>query len=119
MVEKAGPTVLVDFDGVIHRYSRGWQDGEAYDVPFDGAKDGLKELEELGYTVVIFSTRDREQIREWLTKWGFPPYDVTNEKRPAVAIIDDRAIRFLVWRQAILDLQMMAPINRPQVSDPD
>lgn len=113
MTQKAGPTVLVDFDGVIHNYSHGWLDGEAYDVPFDGARDGLKELEELGYTVVIFSTRDRQQIRDWLDKYGFPPYDVTNEKRPALAIIDDRAIRFLVWRQAIDDLKMFYPINRP------
>jgi ribonucleotide monophosphatase NagD (HAD superfamily) len=110
MTERSGPTVLVDFDGVIHKYGHGWWDGTAYDIPFDGAKDGLKELEALGYTVVIFSSRDRDQIREWLRKYDFEPYEVTNEKRTAVAIIDDRAIRFLVWRQAIDDLKQFYPI---------
>jgi hypothetical protein len=114
MTQKAGPTILVDFDGVIHNYSKGWLDGSAYDVPFDGARDGLKALEDLGYTVVIFSTRDRDQIREWLRKYDFEPYDVTNEKRPATAIIDDRAIRFVQWSQAIIDVQMFYPPDRPE-----
>lgn len=116
MTEKAGPTILVDFDKVIHKYSHGWADGTAYDIPFDGAREGLKELEDMGFTVVIFSTRDREQIREWLRKYDFEPYDVTNEKRRAVALIDDRAIRFLTWRQAIDDLKMFHPLDRPKES---
>jgi hypothetical protein len=114
MTQKAGPTILVDFDGVIHNYSHGWMDGEAYDGPFDGAREGLKALEDLGYTVVIFSTRDRNQIREWLRKYDFEPYTVTNEKMPAIAIIDDRAIRFIQWSQAIIDVQTFYPIDRPK-----
>ena len=113
-----GPTLLIDFDGVIHRYSKGWHDGTAYDSPFDGAKEGLEELEGMGYNLVIFSTRDAEQIREWFRKWGFRQYEVTNQKRPAMAIIDDRAIRFLVWRQAIDDLKMFYPQDRPGGNGP-
>lgn len=112
MTQRAGPTVLVDFDGVIHKYSHGWMDGTAYDVPFDGAKDGLEELERLGYTVVIFSTRDRAQIVEWLRKYNFEPYQVTNTKIPSIAFIDDRAIRFVQWSQAIRDLQTLYPIRK-------
>jgi hypothetical protein len=116
VTKRPGPTVLVDFDGVIHKYSHGWTDGTVYDIPYDGAKEGLKELEELGYTVVIFSTRNRDDIREWLRKYNFEPYEVTNVKIPAEALIDDRAIRFIVWRQAIDDLKMFHPINRPRES---
>src|SRR5690606_42044179 len=39
-------TVAVDFDGVIHAYSRGWQDGSIYDEPVPGAVDGLRQLME-------------------------------------------------------------------------
>jgi hypothetical protein len=112
MAEHAGPTILVDFDGVIHRYSQGWHDGTAYDIPFDGAREGLVKLEEMGFTVVIFSTRDKLQIIEWLAKYDFEPYDITNEKIPAIAIIDDRAIRFVQWSQAIMDVRTFHPRNR-------
>lgn len=114
MTERPGPTVLVDFDGVIHRYRHGWMDGTAYDTPFDGAPEALKALEDMGYTVVIFSSRDKDQIREWLRQYNLEPYEVTNIKIPAVAQIDDRAIRFVQWSQAIQDLKTLYPIERPK-----
>lgn len=106
------PTILVDFDGVIHQYSRGWADGTAYDPPMPGAKEALQRMTDEGYEVIIFSTRDWEDIGDWLQKWGFPDYFVTNTKRPAVALIDDRAIRFLDWGQAIADLYTHYPIKK-------
>jgi hypothetical protein len=39
------PKVLVDFDGVIHRYSKGWGDGTVYDPPVAGARAALRKLE--------------------------------------------------------------------------
>lgn len=98
------PKVLVDFDGVIHRYSKGWSDGTCYDPPMDGAKESLEALESAGYEVVIFSTRERLQIVLWFQKHDFPERRVTNIKEPAVAFIDDRAIRFLNWGQAFSEL---------------
>lgn len=96
--------VLVDFDGTIHRYSAGWKDGSTYDSPMPGAKESLETLEALGYEVVIFSTRDMHQIESWLEFWEFKAYPITNQKQPAVAIIDDRAIRFTNWSKALSDL---------------
>lgn len=105
------PTVLVDFDGVLHRYSKGWADGTAYDLPMDGAQHALEVLSRDGYEVVIFSTRDAGQITTWMQQHHMPPYRVTNVKEPAVAIIDDRAIRFEDWDQAVQALRELYPVR--------
>jgi predicted HAD superfamily phosphohydrolase YqeG len=106
------PRVLVDFDGPIHRYSKQWFDGTAYDEPTEGAKEYLQELTNRGYEVVIFSTRDERQIEVWLRANRFPPYPITNEKLPAVAIIDDRAIRWINWTQASGQLFGLYPVMK-------
>jgi phosphoglycolate phosphatase-like HAD superfamily hydrolase len=105
IVDRNRPRVLVDFDGVIHRYSRGWADGTVYDPPMDGAREALDAIEADGYEVVIFSTRRAEQIRGALAYWGFPDRRVTNVKEAAVAQIDDRAIRFTGWGTALAELR--------------
>lgn len=107
-------TVAVDFDGVIHAYSKGWHDGTIYDEPLSGAIEGLKALQAT-YAVFVFTSRDAAQVCDWLEGRGVPatidlPPDnvyqfwnsrkivlVTNRKLPAVAYIDDRAIRFTDW----------------------
>jgi hypothetical protein len=105
------PKLLVDFDGVIHRYSRGWADGSIYDEPMEGAKEALNTLEVCGFEVVIFSTRDGKQIWDWLFRHGFPKYRVTNIKEPSVALIDDRAIRFRHWDHAMEQVFELSPIE--------
>jgi len=50
-------TVALDFDGVIHKYSKGWHDGTIYDDPIEGAFEYMKSLMEEGYCVFILSTR--------------------------------------------------------------
>lgn len=125
-------TVAIDFDGVIHKYSKGWQDGSVYDGPIDGAFEYIKSLMENNYAVFIFSTRSPRQIKKWLldyvivseyeaeglggdptllkyTRYGFTaeiiPFwkkfwnkekvlGITKRKLPAIAYIDDRAVKF-------------------------
>lgn len=106
------PRVLVDFDGVIHAYSQGWADGTVYDQPMVGARPALQMMEDAGYEVVIFSTRDAEQIVAWLAANDFPAYRVTNVKEPAVAQIDDRAIHFQTWGQAYVELCQRYPVTQ-------
>jgi hypothetical protein len=115
-------TVAVDFDGVIHGYSRGWQDGTIYDEPVPGAFDALRTLM-ADYAVVIHTTRDPWPVAQWVEERSKIPtvveldvghkrefWDdqgqilVTRFKLPAVAYIDDRGIRFLNWEQALTDL---------------
>lgn len=133
-------TIAVDFDGVVHQYSRGWHDGTIYDPPMPGALEGLRTLMEHD-SVFIFTTRDPEQVMPWLEQHGFDVLNdyescerchgqfiaevpcreckgsglltfwndrgrllVTNRKLPAVAYLDDRAVRFVDWGQALTDL---------------
>lgn len=116
-------TIAVDFDGVIHAYSLGWCDGSIYDPPMPGAIEGLHQLLDQE-AVFIHTTRDPAQVAEWLTAHGFtcrtehngPFWNergellVTNRKLAAVAYLDDRAVRFTDWDQA---LAVLIP-GRPQ-----
>lgn len=110
--------IAVDFDGVIHRYARGWHDGSIYDEPMDGAFDALRELMK-SYAVFILTTRDAAPVAAWLEeRGGFTVTTraprkfwsrrgvllVTNHKLPAVAYIDDRAVRFETWTQTLSDV---------------
>jgi len=96
-------TICLDFDRVIHKYSKGWKDGSIYDKPVPGAREAIKRLIKAGFVVIILTvkssrgeTRNRE-IRTWLKHYGFPQVEVTNIKPAAIAYIDDRAIRFTNW----------------------
>ncbi|MEV0379767.1 hypothetical protein [Nonomuraea sp. NPDC050643] len=111
----------VDFDGVIHAYSRGWYDGTAYDEPMPGAIAGLRALMEK-HPVFIHTSRSPRQTAEWLAEHDFEaciegtihaPMKfwnergrllVTNRKLPATAYLDDRAVRFTTWTAALDEL---------------
>ncbi|MFJ8727693.1 hypothetical protein [Streptomyces sp. NPDC093269] len=116
-------TVAVDFDGVIHAYSQGWRDGTIYDPPLPGALDSLRSLMQ-DHAVFIHTTRHAAAVAGWFADRGFdtvldvdgPSHPkrefwneqgallVTDRKLPAIAYIDDRAIRFRSWKQALAEL---------------
>ena len=105
--------IAIDFDGVIHSYSKGWHDGTCYGEPVAGARAAIEELFQTHH-VFIFSTRDPQTIVNWCHKhWpeldvrvvppiepNAPPFfngpfiGVTSQKLAAIAYIDDRAITF-------------------------
>lgn len=110
-------TVAVGFDGVIHSYDKGWQDGTIYGDLIPGANDGLRWLMN-DYAVFIHTTRETSSVAKWTEdKTGIScvpqvnPFIefwnaqgeilVTNIKLPAVAYIDDRAVRFVNWDKTI------------------
>lgn len=97
----------VDFDGVIHKNSKGYHDGTIYDGVVDGAREALKKLSEK-YTVIIFTVKARKDrglvngksgtqlIWDWLKEHDLAQYvsKVTSEKPRGVAYIDDNGYRF-------------------------
>ena len=90
-------TIAIDFDGVVHAYSRGFEGLEnVYDDVHPGARSAIASLNKAGYKLIIMSSRPAYVIRSWLKKHALDSYfnDVTNIKRPASFYIDDHAIEF-------------------------
>jgi hypothetical protein len=87
--------VCVDLDGVLAEYD-GWKGPHYIGPPRDGAYQFLKGIVGMGYKVIIHTTRKPSLVQEWIRKhdlWHLV-YKVTNEKLPALAYIDDRAMPF-------------------------
>ena len=102
MVKGDVKTISLDFDGVIHAYSKGWHDGTIYDGPVSGAIDAMKILREKGYKLIISTARkDLIAVEEWLEKYDISGVEVTNLKPKAVAYIDDRSIKFISWEDTL------------------
>ncbi len=92
-------TVIIDFDGCIHSYTSGWQGvGQAPDPPVPGVREAVAELR-TKYEVVVFSTRSSchdgmKAIRDYLRLHEIEVDRVVDRKVPAVAMVDDRGVRF-------------------------
>jgi len=94
------PILCVDFDGVVHGYSRGWQNGEIYDPPVPGFKEWADKARQ-HFNLVIYSSRSwedsgREAMRAWMTARGIDAswFEFAAQKPPAFMTIDDRAVCF-------------------------
>lgn len=101
-------TIAIDFDGVIHKYSKGFMGlDNAYDPPLEGTEESIKKLYDEGYTLKILSSRPKEIIYNWLEKYNLSKYitEVSNHKFPATVYIDDRGLLFENWEKCLMDLE--------------
>ena len=110
-------TIAIDFDGVIHKSSKGFHDGTIYDKPVDGVKNSLEYLSK-SYKLVIYSCKlnpnrplvndmtGRQLIWEWLHKYKLASYidKLTYEKPNAKYYIDDKAIKFMDWDKTLEEI---------------
>lgn len=106
------PIICIDFDGVIHSYEKGWQDGVIYGtvVPgfFEWAERAAKQ-----FKLVIYSSRSKteegqmamlrwliDQRRVWREEGGMHEtnaplgFEFADQKPAAWLTIDDLAIHF-------------------------
>lgn len=103
MTELRKPILCIDFDGVIHSYEKGWQDGKIYGHVTDGFFQWAEEASKF-FKLVIYSSRSGETSKRfdmdnWMKKQQGEKYkhlefEYASEKPPAFLTIDDRCIRF-------------------------
>lgn len=101
----ADKVVCVDFDGTLYP----WGELFSYAAPLPGAVTSMKELKASGFRIVIFTSRlsptwlfaegesaseQKEYITKVLTRDGIPFDDITSEKIPAIAYVDDKAVNY-------------------------
>lgn len=104
-------TIAIDFDGTIHKYSKGWGDGSCYDEPTEGCFEALQQLFNDGYELVIYTCRANSQeclngLLDWMKFWMDKTntkfnFKVTSSKPIAKCYIDDRGIRFTNWKDIL------------------
>lgn len=104
-------TICLDFDGVLHSYRSGWCGAEVIpDPPIHGTREAIARLRRL-YRVVIHSARchseaGRLAVDAWLKKHGIEVDEICEHKPPAIAYVDDRAIRFRgEWESVLTEIQ--------------
>lgn len=99
-MSKFVPTVVFDFDGVIHSYKSGWQGATVIpDEPVPGIAEAIAAVRMAGFRAVVVSTRCATMegivaVEDYLEKNGITVDGVQMEKPPAICYVDDRAICF-------------------------
>jgi len=106
--------LAIDFDGVIHKNSKGYFDGTIYDKPIDGAIKSIKKLSKK-YKIILFTFKGHpkrplvngkngiELCWDWLKKHEIDSYisDIVWGKPNAKIYIDDKGYRFENWSDTL------------------
>ena len=110
--------IAIDFDGVIHTFDKGWNDGTCYGDPIPGSIEAIKKLS-LKYNIIIFTAKAKsnrplvngktfvELVKEWPSKYDLIACvaEITSEKPHANIYIDDRGYRFNNWTDTLKEIE--------------
>lgn len=135
-MSKFKPTLCIDFDGVLHSYTSGWNGAAVVsDPPVRGAMEWLLDLiESEKYVVCIYSSRSKDEggveaMQEWINlsmlhnseasrvgtdriEKALAQIQYPTEKPPAYLTIDDRAICFRGTFPSQLEIDSFKPWNK-------
>jgi ribonucleotide monophosphatase NagD (HAD superfamily) len=118
--------IAIDFDGVIHEYSKGWTTGQIYDPPVKGAREALQQLKARGHTIYLFTTRTNSMFRKkdepdqklmieaWMKQHDIPYDKIWTFGKPMADIfIDDRALHFRGdWNETLEQVEVFKVWNK-------
>lgn len=100
--------IAIDFNGVLCDRQNA-PEGYKLGPPIKGAKEAL-ELLSLTYKLYIFTdmadtTKGYNAVADWMKFFNIPWDYITNTKpRNLKFFIDDKAIRFIDWKSAMLEV---------------
>lgn len=117
--------LAIDFDGVIHRSSKGFHDGTIYDDPIEGSIESLIQLSEMGFELIIYTCKANPErplidgkngidlIWDWLDKHGLKKVisNVVWGKPWALIYIDDKGYKFENWKDTMNFLKILDNAN--------
>ena len=123
------PILCLDFDGVLHSYTSGWQGVDV--IPDEAVEGAIQFLKDslVDFEVQIFSSRSHQKggipaMQQWLKECLFETFEFWEAKRvfagigwptnkpPAMVTIDDRAIRFTGKWPSVESLLEFKPWNK-------
>ena len=106
-------SICIDFDGVIHDYSYGWQGIDVFYKVIPGASEATHRLHDAGYMIIIHTTRnDTPALRGFLNENDicfdyinhnpYQPKGAEFGKIKADIYLDDRGVCFTGnWDEAL------------------
>lgn len=107
--------LAIDFDNVLHD-PNDRVEGKKMGKPVEGAVEAMQALYVAGNKLIIHTvwatnlTRI-QALREWLAYFGIMYHEITNQKPTADYYLDDKALKFESWPQA---LAVLSPVEASQ-----
>lgn len=102
-----GLILAIDWDNVIHDRQHPVA-GKKLGGLMEGAEEALDDLYRAGYTIIIHTTManspsGRKAVVDWLQYYGIDYHEIV-PKPKADYYIDDKAIKFKNWDQALQEI---------------